>query len=145
MSTTSTTHTNRRRIAAAGLLISAGAGFAALIGSPATAGASPVTRPAPPPASDRYVAIAYAPSTQFWGLSINATESGAKNEAVYRCSTKARDCQVVVVAKNSCAALAVDGTRFFGGIGPSYAAANADARLGLFNSGTIKASQCVVR
>lgn len=141
----STTHTSRHRIAAASLLIGVGAGFAALLGSPAANAGPQITVPAPPPASDRYVAIAYAPSIQFSGLSINKTEGGARSEAVNRCSSKARDCQVVVVAKNSCAALAVDGTRFFGGIGPSYAAANADARLGLFNSGTIKASQCVVR
>ena len=135
----------RRRLVAAALLVSAGAGVAGLLGPLATANAAPVTVPAPPPASDRYVAIAYAPSTQFSGLSINTSKQAASNEAVYRCSTKARDCQVVVVAKNSCAALAVDGTRFFGGIGPSYAAANNDARLGLNGYGAIKASQCVVR
>lgn len=141
---TTTQTASRRRLAAAALLVSAGAGLAAMAGQ-ATAGASPTTVPAPPPASDRYVAIAYGPSIQFTGVSINTTKQAASNEAVYRCSSKARDCQVVVVAKNSCAALAVDGTRFFGGIGPSYAAANSDARLGLFNSGTIKANQCVVR
>jgi hypothetical protein len=140
----STTHfTPRRRLAAAALLVSAGASIAGLVGPQANA--APVTAPAPPPASDRYVAIAYAPSNQFWGLSINTTRQAASNEAAYRCSAKARDCQVVVVAKNSCAALAVDGTRFFGGIGPSYAAANNDARLGLHGYGSIKASQCIVR
>ncbi|BDX35036.1 hypothetical protein TUM20985_55830 [Mycobacterium antarcticum] len=138
---TTTPHTSRRRLAAAALLISAGAGMAAMAGQ-GTAAASPTTVPAPPPTSDRYVAIAYGPSIQFTGVSINTTQQAASSEAVYRCSSKARDCQVVVVAKNGCAALAVDGTRFFGGIGPSYAAANGDARLGLFNSGTIKANQC---
>jgi hypothetical protein len=141
---TTTQTTSRRRIFAAALLVSAGAGLASIAGQP-TAGASPTTVPAPPPASDRYVAIAYGPSIQFTGVSINTTKQAASNEAVYRCSSKARDCQVVVVAKNGCAALAVDGTRFFGGIGPSYAAANDDARAGLFNSGSIKANQCVVR
>lgn len=140
---TTTQSTSRRRIVAAALLVSAGAGVAGLMGPQASA--TPVTVPAPPPASDRYVAIAYSPGNQFWGLSINTTQQAASNEAVYRCSTKARDCQVVVVAKNSCAALAVDGTRFFGGIGPSYAAANNDARLGLNGYGSIKASQCIVR
>lgn len=135
---------SRLRLAAAALLVTAGAGLATMVGQ-ATAGASPTTVPAPPPASDRYVAIAYAPSIPFTGVSINTTNQAASNEAVYRCSSKARDCQVVVVAKNGCAALAVDGTRFFGGIGPSYAAANDDARLGLSNAGTIKANQCVVR
>jgi Domain of unknown function (DUF4189) len=143
---TTTATPSRRRLVAAALLVSAGAGLAGALGAPATATAGPqVTVPAPPPASDRYVAIAYAPSNQFSGLSINTSRQAATNEAVYRCSTKARDCQVVVVAKNACAALAVDGTRFFGGIGPSYAAANNDARLGLHGYGAIKASQCIVR
>lgn len=137
--------TSRRRLVAAALLVSAGAGVAGLVGPMATANATPTTVPAPPPASDRYVAIAYSPSIQFTGLSINASKQGAANEALYRCSTKARDCQVVVNWKNGCAALAVDGTRFFGGAGPSYAAANNDARSGLGGFGTIKASQCVVR
>lgn len=135
--------TSRRGILAAAVLVSAGAGVAGLVG-PATAGAAPTTVPAPPPASDRYVAIAYAPSNQFSGLSINATRQIAASEAMNRCSSKASDCQVVVVWKNGCAALAVDGTRFFGGAGPTYAAANSDARLGLGGYGTIKASQCVV-
>ena len=136
--------TSRRRLVAAALLVSAGAGVAGLVG-PAAAGAAPITVPAPPPASDRYVAIAYAPSIQFTGLSINTTRQAAANEAMSRCSTKARDCQVVVNWKNGCAALAVDGSRFFGGAGPSYAAAHNDARLGLNGYGAIKASQCVVR
>lgn len=141
---TTTQPTSRRRLFAAALLVTAGAGLASIAGQP-TADASPTTVPAPPPASDRYVAIAYGPSIQFTGVSISTTSQAASGEALYRCSSKARDCQVVVVAKNGCAALAVDGTRFFGGTGPSYAAANDDARLGLFNSGTIKANQCVVR
>lgn len=140
-----TKQSTSRRLVAAALLVSAGAGVAGLLGPMATANATPTTVPAPPPASDRYVAIAYSPSIQFTGLSINASKQGAANEALYRCSTKARDCQVVINWKNGCAALAVDGTRFFGGAGPSYAAANNDARSGLGGFGAIKASQCVVR
>jgi hypothetical protein len=34
------------------------------------------------------------------------TQQVASSEAVQRCSTKASDCQVVVVAKNGCVALA---------------------------------------
>ena len=139
------TATSRRQLATLALFVSAGAGLAGLLGT-GTAHAGPqVTVPAPPPASDRYVAIDYAPSTQFTGLSINTTQQGAASEATARCATKAGDCQVVVVAKNACVALAVDGTRFFGGIGATYAAANGDARQGLFGAGAIKASQCVVR
>jgi Domain of unknown function (DUF4189) len=135
-----TTHiTSRRRLTTAALLVSAGAGVAALFGPPATADAAPVPEP------DLYVSIAYSPSKQFWGLSSNVTRPLASGEALQRCGSKASDCQIVVVAKNGCAALAVDGTRFFGGTGPSYSAANADARAGLFGSGTIKASQCVIR
>lgn len=81
----------------------------------------------------------------YGGLSSNMTQQVASSEAVQRCSTKASDCQVVVVAKNGCAALAVDGTRFFSGTGPSYAAANNDARQGLHGYGVIKANQCVIR
>ena len=139
-----TARTVSRRAAAAALLVSAGAGLAAVAGSQPIANAEPVLVPAP--SADRYVAIAYSPGTQIWGLSANkSNQQVASSEAISRCSYKARDCQVVVVAKNACAALAVDGTRFFGGVGPTYAAANADARLGLFNSGTIKANQCPIR
>jgi Domain of unknown function (DUF4189) len=136
--------TSRRRLTAAALLISTGAGLAAMAGPPVTAHADPVVRPAP--SADRFVAIAYSPGTQIWGLSANKdNQQAASSEAISRCSYKASDCQVVVVAKNSCAALAVDGTRYFGGSGPTYAAANQDARLGLFGSGSIKANQCPIR
>lgn len=131
------------RRAAAALAVSAGAGLAALIASPAVANADPILVPAP--SADRYVAIAYSPGTQLWGLSSNDTQQRASSEAVQRCSYKASDWRVVVVAKNACAALAVDGTRFFGGIGPTYAAANNDARQGLHGYGAIKANQCVIR
>lgn len=138
-----TARSHSHRAAAAALLVSAGAGLAALAGSQPVANAEPVLVPAPSP--DRYVAIAYSPGTQLWGLSSNKTQQVASSEAISRCSYKASDCQVVVVAKNACAALAVDGTQFFGGVGPTYAAANSDARLGLFGAGVIKANQCVIR
>lgn len=132
-----------RRAAAAALFVSAGAGLAAPAGPHPIAGADPVWVPAPSP--DRYVAIAYSPGTQLWGLSSNTTQQVASSEAIARCSYKANDCQVVVVAKNACATLAVDHTRFFGGTGPTYAAANNDARQGLFGAGVIKANQCPIR
>ena len=141
---TTTQTTSRRRLAAAALLLGAGAGLAALVGPAAVAGAEPVIRPAPAPASDRYVAIAYSPTNKFSGLSINTTREGAMGEATYRCSTKADDCRVVAWTKNGCAAVAVNGDQFFGWHGSSYAEAQNGA-LQRAGGGSIMQSQCVVR
>jgi hypothetical protein len=123
----------RSRIAAAALLFAAG---------PAVA----VPLAAAPPASaggDTYVAISYSPETDKWGTGWNFnTLDAARTRSLSECQNAGGNhCIFVAWAKNGCAALAVDGDRYYGWYGANPIDAQ-DQALVKNGGGTIEVTQC---
>lgn len=132
---TTTSHTSRRRLMAATLLVTAGAGAAAMVGPQATAVAAP---------ADQYVAVSYSPVDKAAGLSIDKNLDVAIRGSLAKCGIKAGHCVNLAWSKNGCVALAVNGDYYYGWHGASYAEAQNGA-LQRAGGGHIMMSQCIVR
>lgn len=128
-----TTSHHPRRFAAA--LVLAAAGATALLGPQAAATAAPATQ---------YIALAYSPGDRQAALSTHANLDTAISGSLARCGARAGHCVSVAWSKNGCVALAVNGDRYHGWHGPTYAAAQNGA-LQRTGGGSIFMSQCLGR
>jgi Domain of unknown function (DUF4189) len=127
-----------RRIAAATLLVAAGATTAGMILA------------APANAADKYVAISFSPENGAYGWGNNYdTEDGARIRSLTECQNYGgTHCVFIAWAQNGCAALAVGDRNAYGGFdqyygwyGPTLAAAE-KAALEKNGGGTILISKC---
>ena len=90
-------------------------------------------------AATQYGAIAYS-SNGSWGRSVNYPSQDAANmTAVAACGYT--DCKVLAQF-TACGAVASNGRKFQGGVGPTLAAAQADAIAKLGGNGTIDSWGC---
>jgi Domain of unknown function (DUF4189) len=128
----------RRRIAAATLLVAAGATSAGMFLA------------APANAADKYVAISFSPENGAYGWGNNYdSEDGARIRSLSECQNYGgTHCVFIAWARNGCAALAVGDRNPYGGFdqyygwyGPSIASAEQQA-LAKNGGGTILISKC---
>jgi hypothetical protein len=83
---------------------------------------------APAYASDTWVAIAISGDANTLGYDTNApTQQAAESGAMSQCQQNASGCQIAVSGANACAAVALNGNNWHGGVGATPQAAIARA------------------
>lgn len=126
------TRARHRQITLATMLTAAGALVISALGAAA-----------PASADDTFVAISYSEESHVWGWGSDyPTLDGARIRSLSECQSHGGNhCEFIAWAENSCAALAVDGNKFYGWYGATIADAKREA-LARNGGGRIAVSRC---